>query len=76
MKVRVEVNGHQYFAAYEGEPLAWLQGLARGDGGRNQPVPCVVLKRSTDVLTVPLQHPARQITVQIMDEAQLEGGSG
>lgn len=28
MKVRAEVNGHQYYAAYEGEPLAWLQGMA------------------------------------------------
>jgi hypothetical protein len=68
MKIRVEVNGHQHYAAYEGEAIAWLQGLAGADyGGGDKQVPCVVLKRPNDVLTLPLQHPMRQIKVQVLE---------
>lgn len=70
MRIRVEVSGHRFSDSVEGEVLLWSTGVDRHADGSVPAVsvPCVVLKTTTEVKTIPLQQRYMQVKVVILEE--------
>jgi len=62
MRVRIEINGHQYYSTQSGTVLGHGQTVELFDGKPMQ-VPCITLETGATVLVIPLAQQGKQIHV-------------